>query len=95
MKKKIFKAVEAVTGISKKDIKSGSRNAVISQARHLACYFLRLQGLTHQAISDAVNNKSHISSMRAFEKISYEAENYEDVKALVYQIKKIITTLCK
>ena len=90
MKKKIFKAVEAVTGITKKDIKKGSRNSVTSQARHLCCYFLRKHRYTHQEISDTVGNKSHISSMRAVEKISYEAENYEDVKELVQKIKKII-----
>lgn len=90
--KKILSIVAKFFELSVDDLKGKKRNALISQARHVAFYLCRIMtDESYIKIGMEFGNRNHATAIHSFEKIKLDLQNNKQLANIISEIKKKIS----
>ena len=90
--KKILNVVAKYFELSVDDLKGKKRNALISQARHIAFYLCRIMtDDSYIKIGMEMGNRNHATAIHSFEKIKHDLLNNKQLGNMILEIKSKIS----
>ena len=89
---KVLAAVARKFGVTFDELRSRDRHRRITNARHVAAWLLREQGLSLNEIGEALGGRDHSTILSAVRKIQREAERDERVAAVLREMTGELAT---
>lgn len=90
--KKIQSVIAKYFELSVEDLKSKKRNALITQARHIAFYLCRIMtDESYIKIGMEFGNRNHATAIHSYEKIKHDLQNNKQLGNIILEIKSKIS----
>lgn len=87
----IIQAVAAYCSVSEEDLRSSSRKAWVTRARHVAVYLVReITGESWKRIGERLGNRDHSSIIHGYERISSNLSKDSDLKRDVGALRRTL-----